>query len=185
MTKLSQKLDAVSKAKQAYVLARTTLEQRLRDQMRAELGNLQTQIDIAVRYAVDAGESKAAILRALGTKDYNTVKASLDRTQGVTEVVGADPLAGVYTLLPGEYMSIETGEATDAIRVIYNEHGPNDATGVSDFDFRTLEDGRVLLTAHESLWNDDYTVRNDAVAFLDGKMDGYYYDELVEWLKQS
>ena len=95
MSKLSTRLDAVAKARQAYVVARTTLEQRLREQMRLELTNLQTQVDIAVRYAFDAGESKAAIMRAMGTKDYNTMNASLERTQGVAEVVGTDPLAEV------------------------------------------------------------------------------------------
>lgn len=173
MTKLSQKLDAVSKAKQAYVLAKTTLEARLREQMRSELGNLQTQIDIAVRYAVDAGESKAAILRALGTKDYNTVKASLERTQGVAEVVGADPLAGVYE---------KRGFAT--VLVNYVNHGPMKYNGTAMLDYRQLDDGSFLFTAQDPLWNEDFTVRNDAVAVLDGKSDGYYYDELVTWLTQ-
>ncbi len=171
MTKLSQKLDAVSKAKQAYVLARTTLEARLREQMRSELANLQTQVDIAVRYAVDAGESKAAILRALGTKDYNTVKASLERTQAVAEVVGSDPLAGVYE---------KRGFATVAVN--YVDHGPMKYNGQALLDYRTLDDGRVLFTAQDALWNEDFTVRNDAVAVLDGKTDGYYYEELVGWL---
>ena len=171
MSKLSQKLDAVSKAKQAYVLARTTLEARLREQMRLELANLQTQIDIAVRYAVDAGESKAAILRALGTKDYNTVKASLERTAGVAEVVGTDPLAGVYEL-HGSWMNVN-----------YEDHGPDKLNGVASFDIKRLDDGTILLLAIDArLWNDDYTVRNDAVAVLDGKTDGYYYDEVVTWL---
>ena len=170
MTKLSQKLDAVSKAKQAYVLARTTLEARLREQMKQELANLQTQIDIAVRYAVDAGESKAAILRALGTKDYNTVKASLERTQGVAEVVGADPLAGVYEIRDG-YLVVN-----------YVNHGPDKFNGSASFDMKQLEDGKILLLALDSLWNETYTVRNDAVAVLDGKTDGYYYDEVITWL---
>lgn len=170
MTKLSQKLDAVSKAKQAYVLARTTLEARLREQMRAELANLQTQIDIAVRYAVDAGESKAAILRALGTKDYNTVKASLERTKGVAEVVGADPFADVYKLVDG------------VLYVNWVNHGDEKYNGQATFDIVKTDDGKTLLFARERLWNDDYTVRNDAVAVLDGQTDGRYYDEVMGWL---
>jgi predicted PP-loop superfamily ATPase len=70
----SARLSAVNKAKQAYVMAKTTLEQRLREQMREELSNLQTQIDIAVRYAYDSGESKADILRAMG---LNTMARSM------------------------------------------------------------------------------------------------------------
>jgi hypothetical protein len=175
MSKLSQRLDAVAKAKQAYVLARTTLEQRLREQMREELANLQTQIDIAVRYAVDAGESKASVMRALGTKDYNTVKASLDRTSGVAEVVGTDPLGETYfvTHTP-EY---------DRLEVNYVNHGPSKANGSASFQMKTLDDGKLFLIALDPLWNEDYTVRNDAVAFLDGKLDGYYYDEVVAWME--
>ena len=169
-TKLSARLDAVQKAKTAYVVARTTLEARLREQMRTELANLQTQIDIAVRYAVDAGESKASILRALGTKDYGTINASLDRTQGVAEVIGADPLAEVYSLVD------------DILYVRYTGHGPSNAYGNATFMLKELEDGKTLLIANDPLWNDDYTVRNDAVALLDGKLDGYYYEEVVEWM---
>lgn len=170
MNKPSQKLDAVSKARQAFILARTTLEQRLRDQMREELANLQTQIDIAVRYALDSGESKASILRAMGTKDFRTLQASLDRTESVSAIEGADPLSDVYELRDG------------LLYVKYVNHGEEKYNGTASFDIKELDDGKLLLIARESLWNKDYTVRNDAVAVLDGKTDGYYYDEAVAWL---
>ena len=173
-TKLSARLDAVQKAKTAYVIARTTLEARLREQMRTELANLQTQIDIAVRYAVDSGESKANILRALGTKDYGTINASLERTQGVAEVVGADPLADVYSLQV-------VGDDT-YIQVDYVNHGDDKLNGKAIFEVKYLDNGGILLLADRPLWNEDYTVRNDAVAVLDGKTDGYYYDEVIAWL---
>ena len=171
--KLSTNLDAVAKARQAFVVARTTLEARLREQMRVELTNLQTQVDIAVRYAFDSGESKASIMRAMGTKDYNTMNASLERTQGVAQIVGADPLADVYKILHG------------SLFVNYVNHGPDKFNGSASFEMKTLEDGKILLLALDSLWNDDYTVRNDAVAVLDGKLDGYYYEEAIEWLSSS
>lgn len=177
MTKLSARLDAVQKAKTAYVVARTTLEARLREQMREELANLQTQIDIAVRYAIDSGETKAAVMRALGTKDYNTVKQSLDRTQGVAEVVGADPLADVY--------SVRQTEDGDRLIVNYVNHGVSKANGRANFHMKTLDDGKLFLIALDPLWNADYTVRNDAVALLDGKLDGFYYDEVVAWLESK
>jgi hypothetical protein len=169
--KLSAKLDAVAKAKKAYVLARTTLEQRLREQMREELTNLQTQVDIAVRYAYDTGESKASILRAMGTKDYGTLNASLERTRGVTEVVGDDPFGNVY-----EWVE------QNVLRVTYVGHGVERYNGVATFDVKRLDDGKILLLGREPLWNDDYTVRNDAIALLDGKTDGFYYEEVIEWM---
>jgi len=173
MTKLSKNLDAVSKARQAFIVARTTLEARLREQMREELTNLQTQVDIAVRYAFDAGESKASIMRAMGTKDYNTMNASLERTRGVAQIVGADPLASVYELIDG------------VLAVNYVNHGADKFNGRASFEVKHLDDGKILLLAQDSLWNDDYTVRNDAVAVLDGKTDGHYYEEAIEWLSQS
>jgi len=171
--KLSTNLDAVAKARQAFVVARTTLEARLREQMRVELTNLQTQVDIAVRYAFDSGESKASIMRAMGTKDYNTMNASLERTQGVAQIVGADPLADVYKVMDG------------ILYVTYVNHGPDKFNGSASFEIKELEDGKTLLLSRDSLWNEDYTVRNDAVAVLDGKLDGYYYEEVIAWLKTS
>ena len=174
MSKLSKSLNAVQKARQAFVVARTTLEARLREQMREELANLQTQVDIAVRYAYDSGESKASIMRAMGTKDYNTMNASLERTQGVAQIVGADPLADVYSLQV-------VGDDT-YIQVDYVNHGDDKLNGKAIFEVKYLDNGGILLLADRPLWNEDYTVRNDAVAVLDGKTDGYYYEEVVDWL---
>lgn len=171
MTKLSKNLDAVQKARQAYVVARTTLEARLREQMREELANLQTQVDIAVRYAFDAGESKASIMRAMGTKDYNTMNASLERTQGVAQIVGDDPLGDVYKVVDG------------VLYVDWVNHGDEKFNGKATFDIVKTDDGKTLLFARERLWNDDYTVRNDAVALLDGQTDGKYYEEVIEWME--
>ena len=176
MSKISQRLDAVSKAKQAYVLARTTLEQTLRERMRDELANLQTQVDIAVRYAIDSGHSKASVMRALGTKDYNTVKATLERTGNVAEAVGVDPFLGIY----------RTAKFGDKkfLYVDWKNYGDENHNGEASFEVRVLNNGKLLFIGGESLWNEDYTVRNDAIALLDGKYDGYYYEEVCDWLAQ-
>jgi hypothetical protein len=166
-------LDAITKARSAYVLARTTLEAKLRDQLKNELNNLQTQVDIAVRYAHDAGASKASILRAMGIKDYGTVKASLDRTRGVTEIVGRDPLDGVYTFTHPINSDIPM------LTVTYDSHGPNKISGTAMFEVREMDDGTIWFMSRDSLWNSDYTVRNEVVAALDGRQDGYYYEEAL------
>jgi hypothetical protein len=170
----NSRLDAVTRAKQAYVVAKTTLEARLRDEMRKEMANLQTQVDIAVRYAFDSGESKADILRALGTKFYGTLNDSLERTHAVTEIVGANPLDNVYW-----YMG------DDVIGVTYDNHGPNQYSGSARFTAKKLDDGSFLFLSLERLWSDDYKTRNDVVAALDGKTDGFYYEELMSWIRQS
>jgi hypothetical protein len=170
---MNARLDAVSKAKQAYVLSRTTLEQRLREKMNRELANLQTQLDLSVRFAFEAGETKADIMRSLGTKDYHTLNASLDRTQLVTEIVGDDPLDKVYSY----------GDEDKILTVTYDNHGPNRITGSATFEVKKMDDGTTWFMSRDSLWNETYTVRNEVVAALDGKQDGYYYDEVVDYIR--
>jgi hypothetical protein len=160
------------KAKQAYVLAKATLEQRLREQLKDDLSNLQAQVDMAVRFAYEAGETKASILRSLGTKDYNTVRNSLMRTQAVTVVEGEDPLDKVYRIDPH----------TSVISVNYKNHGPSSISGDARFNIKIMDDGSTWFMAIDPLWNPNYTVRNEVVAALDGKQDGYYYDEAVRYV---
>jgi hypothetical protein len=169
----NMRLSAVSKARQNYLIAKTTLEQRLKEQMREELSNMQTQIDIAVRYAYDSGESKADILRAMGTKFYGAVNESLERTNGVAEVVGDDPYNQIFTMMDSE-----------TVVVSYDKHGPKGYSGEASFTIKKLDDGSYLFLSLDPLWSDDYRVRNDVVAVLDGVKDGFYYEELVEWITQ-
>lgn len=171
---IDAKLDAITKARSAYVLARATLEAKLRDQLRAELMNLQTQIDIAVRYAHDAGASKASILRAMGIKDYGTVKASLARTEGVSEVLGQDPLDRIYSY------NEETGEFV----ANYNLHGPQSITGSARFTFTVMQDGTKWFMPIDPLYNSDYSVRNDVVFAIGNRQDGHYYEEALHWVEQ-
>ena len=175
MRKQNARLDAVTKAKTAYVMSRATLEARLREQMANELSNLQTQVDIAVRYAFDSGESKAAILRALGTKDYGTLNASLGRTDAVSQIAGQDWLNDSYQLIDdGKYLMVE-----------YDQHGTRLIDGVATFEVITTVDGRTLFSSVTPLWNDDYTIRNDVVGVLDGQFDNEYYYEAVAWIRSQ
>lgn len=166
-------LDAVTKAKSAYVMARTTLESRIREQMRQELANLQTQVDIAVRIAYNNGESKAEILRALGTKDYHTLNASLERTEAVEEIVGENPLDKVYEF-DGELLTVN-----------YVNHGSASITGVAQFKMQRMVDGALFFHAVTPLWDETYTQKNHVVAALDGKQEGEYYEEAAAWAISS
>jgi hypothetical protein len=167
---MNTRLDAVRKAKQAYVIAKATVEQRLRDEMARELSNLQTQIDIAIRYAYDSGETKANILRSLGTKNFRTVAESLERTSAVTELLGDSPYSW---------------SDKDTVTVAYDNYGPKAYSGEASFVAKKLDDGRYLFLALDPLWSDDYKVRNDVVAVLDGTTDGFYYEDLVSWIHQT
>ena len=175
MKKQNARLDAVTKAKTAYVMSRATLEARLREQMAEELSNLQTQVDIAVRYAYDSGESKASILRALGTKDYGTLNASLERTDAVTEIIGDDWLDNVYQLLDnGKHLMVD-----------YVGHGSRNISGVATFEVIKTIDNRIMFASVTPLWDEHFVERNEVVAVLDGQFAGDYYDEAVAWIRQQ
>jgi hypothetical protein len=169
------KLDAVTRAKGAYALAKSTLEARLREELREELRKLNGQLDIAIRYAYDDGHSKAEILRALGTKDFYTLKNSLERTQGVERIEGVNPLDSLYTYDPDG----------KRLFVSYVDHGPLKINGEAVFDVKVLDDNTTWFMAAVPLWSEDYSVRNDVVAALDGKQDGYYYEEALGWVNEK
>ena len=168
-------LDAVSKAKRNYVTSKLTLEQRLKERLDDELKNLRVQLDIAVRYAHNDGSNKAEILRAMGTKDYHTLYASLKRTEGVEQDHGVNPLDSCY--------SFRSDDQT--LTVTYLNHGPLTISGVAEFEYRELDDGAKMLMALDALWSDDYRTRNDVVAVLDGAQEGFYYVEAMEWMKNG
>ena len=172
--KTSAYLDAVTKARSELVMARATLESRLRQELEEKLANMEAQLDIAVRYAYDNGHSKGQILSAMGAKYYGMVNESLERTEGVVEVKGVSPLDSVYTF------DLYTGEFT----AIYDKHGPEQITGSATFDFRILDDGTKWFMSKTPLWNEDFTIRNDVVAALDNRQGGDYYEEALEWVQR-
>ena len=173
--KQSAHLDAVTKARTELVLARATLEARLRDELESQLSNMQSRLDLTVRYAYDAGHSKAQILQAMGAKYYGIVNESLERTEGTEEIVGSDPLDSVY----------ELDEARGALTVRYNNHGPAEITGEAIFEVKYMHDGTILFFAHTPLWNEDYTKKNEVVAVLSNINEGYYYEEAIAWMTSS
>lgn len=168
-------LDAVTKARSDLVLGRATLEQRLREQMERELNNLQARLDVAVRFAYEQGHSKGEITRAMGAKYYGIVNDSLERTDGISEAVGIDPLDSVYEF------DVESG----VLSVNYVDHGPNHITGSAEFQFKILDDGSKWLFSKTPLWSEDYRTKNEVVASLDNRQDGYYYEEALQWLTSS
>ena len=173
--KPSAHLDAVAKARTELVLAKATLEARLREELEEQLHNMQSRLDLTVRYAYDAGHSKAQILQAMGAKYYGIVNESLERTEGVDEIVGSDPLDSVY----------ELDDERGALVVTYHKHGPAEISGEAMFEIKYMHDGSVLFFAHTPLWNDDYTEKNEVVAKLSNMTEGYYYEEAVQWVTNS
>ena len=72
--------DRIRQAKRDLVDYKRDAESILRAELANRIATRQKIVDDAVRAAFDHGLSKAAIGRALGTKDYRTVQTTLDRT---------------------------------------------------------------------------------------------------------
>jgi hypothetical protein len=70
----------------------------------------------------------------------------------------------------------------DVVFVTYHNHGPSGYSGRASFTVKKLDDRSYLFLSLDKLWSDDYTVRNDVVAVLDGVKDGFYYEELSTWV---
>lgn len=72
--------ERIRQAKRDLVDYKRDAESILRAELANRIATRQKIVDDAVRAAYDHGLSKAAIGRALGTKDYRTVQVTLDRT---------------------------------------------------------------------------------------------------------
>jgi glutamate synthase domain-containing protein 3 len=111
---MDKQLAGVKAAQERLKKARAEVESRLRVMLEAELGELVRARDVAVRKAHEAGVSKAAIKRALGTKDHATVQRILsgsDSTLGAVAsgeqvvVVGANECVVNWLMLGGELVA--------------------------------------------------------------------------------
>jgi hypothetical protein len=78
---MSKELDKVTTAKMEYKKRREDLEALAREKLDEDLFWVRSNLNQAVRNAVNAGESKAAVMRALGTKNFDTIKFLLERTK--------------------------------------------------------------------------------------------------------
>jgi len=86
---MDKQLAGVKAAQERLKKARAEVESRLRVLLDAELSELVRARDVAVRKAFEAGVSKAAIKRALGTKDHATVQKILTGADNSFGIVGA------------------------------------------------------------------------------------------------
>lgn len=168
-----ERVKAVAEARRAFREAQATAEARLREQMREEMLQHRTTLDLRIREAVNAGVTIADVMRAYPTKDRKTILTSLERTKSMAvEETPAEDGAN-YVLSHGELF------------VDYTNFGPDEVTGSARFTFERWDDEKFHLLAIDELWNEDYTEKNEVVFRLDDVADGYYYDSAVAFLEEE
>lgn len=158
-------LDNVASAAKAKRDLEKTLEARLRAEMAVQLEDADAAIVAAVAEAIRDGSKKAAIGRAIGTKDYNTYNAYIKRALNVMPT-GSKTASGAVIEQHGAFLYVE-----------YNGWH-------ADFTVAKL-DGGIIFSTGESLWNDDYSQKNEVVDLLDVRDDTWLYDEVLDWYTKN
>jgi hypothetical protein len=166
LTEKSEALDLVAERIADLKSAKRTLEADLREKMRQGLLDMEVKVNLAVRAAVDAGNTFAAVGRALGTKDYATVKRRYSATTELPQAKGSYK----FTL----------ANLHDEFAFILDVEGHT--TGVDAVQF--ADTNEVELFAVENLYFDEaLTEKNKAVEAIEAK--GEIYRKALEWLAQQ
>lgn len=170
------KLQAVTFARENLRQMKQNLEEELRRELQEKLAHAQVLVDNAVRAAFDSGIRKAEILRAMGTRDFRTMQDCLDRTESIAGVASSSSLDSTYSYDP----------EAKILSVNYVNHGPNDITNKARFEVKRNEDDNQIFfdSLDSKYYGDNYASINHAVVWLDRKLEGFYYEEALEWLHE-
>lgn len=87
MTRLTSQakssLETLQEKHLAYTIAKTTIEQQLKQELQERLIGIRHERDMALRLAADAGVPKTQLGKAIGTSNYKTVQEILAHTESV------------------------------------------------------------------------------------------------------
>lgn len=141
--------------------------EKLEQQARVEA---RLKLDLAVRDAFDDGNKKEWIKQAYGTRDFNTIQKILDRTPSTRAVQAEAEIQSAYSLDEFGYLVVN-----------YVDHGPENANGTGRFEVIDLGEGEQPLMSYVDIDKDG----GDAVRFLDGRDEGFYFEEAMAWLEAN
>lgn len=159
----------VSKTKAEVAAEKAGLKAHFNNLRKEAEKDLDRRLDLTVREAADGGCIIAWIKPAYGTQDFSTIKRILERTPSLKSLQEEAAINGAYSLR-------KDGD-TEFLVVTYHNHGPDKLTGSAVFEVVDL-DGVPMFVATG-------TEGNEVSRALDGALDGLYYNEASEWLRQE
>lgn len=136
---------------------RDAVDEDLRRQRIQRLGEESAAIEDLIIKAASEGATLGQIKRAYGTKDHRTVADPVERRKAEIELLRAARIEAIKA--PPKWFEFHVEGEVKVTR----------EGDVALFTWAELEDGELLFTTEDRLWNDDYTIKNEAVALLDGK----------------
>ena len=154
---LEATLAELEERRSAFRHFRSQVDEDLRRLRIERLAAEQQAIDHLVFKAAAEGASLGAIKRAYGTKDHRTISDLVRDHSAEIEAIKKAAVDAVSNL-PG-WLNI-----LDATNFVVNLD-----TNSADYQAVEIEGGILLFTSDNSLWNEDFTIKNEAVELLDGK----------------
>lgn len=165
---MTEQLNRVAAAANTARNNAKTLEAKLRDKLKEELSKDSTALDIAAAEAFRSGAKKAAIGRAMGTKDFNTYNDAIDR--------GLRLIGTTASTASGVSLRFDIDNL-----LVVNYYGQE-----AEFEIYYLEgQENPFLNATTPLWDEAYANKNLLVEALDGVSSGALYDEVVAWIRKN
>lgn len=151
---LEQTLEELAERRAAFAAHRIKVDEELRQLRVEKLAAEQAAIEGYVVKAMAEGATLGQVKRAYGTKDHRTiatiVTARAAEIEAVRKARETKQAETDWFTLEGEQVVIEM------------------PTGAARFEW-TEVDGELMFITDEPLWDPTMTVKNEAVALLDGK----------------
>lgn len=138
-----------------YKAYRAGVEAELRQIRQEKLSAELASIEHLVVRAMAEGATLGQVKRAYGTKDHRTISTIVSARASEIDALKAGqapagkPKAGWFTILDN---SVRLREGSSQALFTWHE-----------------VDGKLMFLTEEPLWNEDFTIKNEAVALLDGK----------------
>lgn len=151
---LENTLEALAERRLAFKSYRESVEEELRKLRIEKLAAEQASIEHLVVKAMAEGATLGQVKRAYGTKDHRTIATIV--TARAAEIEALQNAKREEKVKTGWF------KVVDDLILVEREDG------AARFTWTEVDD-KIMFTTEEPLWNEDYTVRNEAVALLDGK----------------
>lgn len=153
---LKETLDELAERRLSFRAFREQVDAEVRQLRLDKLSAEQSNIEHLIVKAAAEGATTGQIKRSYGTKDHRTVANILTRRAAEIEAIRN---AAEEKRRGPDWFTISDGVAV----VTIGDHS-------AGFSW-TEVDGELMFTTDAPLWDDDYTVRNEAVTLLDGKIE--------------
>lgn len=154
---LEATLEQLSERRLSFKAYRETVEEELRQLRLQKLAAEQASIEHLVVKAVAEGATLGQVKRAYGTKDHRTIATIVTARAAEIEAIRQSKL----TAKAKTEDWFQLGGVPGLALVTIGDH--------QAYYSWSEVDGELMFTTESPLWNDDFTIKNEAVALLDGK----------------